>query len=373
MRGFTAAVSLLVTLGAGCDSRTEAFEAVTARMGGFNGVVLQGPGLVLQGPGLVLQGPGLVLQGPGLVLQGPGLVLQGPGLVLQGVEFNGPGLVLQGPGLVLQGPGLVLQGSSFAGTFLRDGVEYTAEGLDFIGAEFELRLTAIVDGVQMVETVILRINDIQASAEQADVFLYDLTYRTQGSEQWLPYCGDSQVAAVPLQHYWDPETGDRIDDPNVVTFGCSNAVLAKCALWGYRPWATAMSCDKDPKKDPPKDKWINKHCSEISLQDHHQACTRMARADYCGDGTSATVNGTSIDIWDKLSPPKQTRFTDWPVEAEWDADGAVCLNFMRHPEFAYPGCFTKKNGDAKTKEKCGSLKNHKSLLLSGFSEEGYEE
>jgi len=342
----------------------------------FNDTVLQGPGLVLQGPGLVLQGPGLVLQGPGLVLQGPGLVLQGPGLVLQGVEINGPGLVLQGPGLVLQGPGLVLQGTSFSGTLVQDGVEHNLQGLDFIGAEFDLRLTAIVDGAEVVEEVILRIDDIRQSDKQADVYLYDLTYRSKTSDQWLPYCGDSAIPAVPLQNYWDPQTGDRIDDPNVVTFACSNAVLAKCTLWGYRPWATATSCDKESKKDPPKDKWKEKHCDEVSLQDHHQACTRMARADYCGDGTAATVDGTMIDIWDKLSPPLQSRFTDWPVEAHWTPDGASCVNFVRHPELGYPACFLKQDKKGKKVKKigkCGDLKKSTAQTFSGFSEEGYQD
>ena len=365
MRGLTAAISLLV-LGSACDERSEAVELVAARQLHLNDTVLQGPGLVLQGPGLVLQGPGLVLQGPGLVLQGPGLVLQG-------IDFQGPGLVLQGPGLVLQGPGLVLQGSSFSGTVLKDGVSYDLSGLDFIGAEFELRLEAIVGGAPVVEEVVLRINDIQASEQHSDVLLYDLTYRSKSSSQWLPYCGDNDVAAVPLQHYWDPATGDRVDAPNVVTFGCSNAVLAKCALWGYRPWASATSCDKDSKNDPPSEKWKAKHCDEISLQDHHQACTRMARADYCGDGHAATVDGTLIDIWDDLAPQLQTPFTDWPVEAEWTAEGASCLNFVRHPEFGYPACFLKKNGKVKKFKKCGTFKNKDSLLVNAFSAEGNDQ
>jgi len=322
----------ILMVGAGCDRRSEAVARVAARQLHLNDTVLQGPGLVLQGSGLVLQGTGLVLQGPGLVLQGTGLVLQGPGLVLQGVEFNGPGLVLQGPGLVLQGPGLVLQGTSFSGVVVKDGVEYQVGGLDFIGAEFELRLTAIVDGVEVVEDLILRIDDIAQSEEQADIYLYDLIYRAKGSEAWLPYCGDREVPAVPLQHYWDHQTGDRVDDPGVVTFGCTNAVLAKCALWGYRPWATATSCD--PKA-------LNS-CTQVALKDHHQACTRMARADYCGDGTPATVDGTLIDIWDRLSPRIQSRYTEWRVEAEWTPDGASCLNDVRHPELGYPDCFVPR-------------------------------
>ena len=357
MRNVSVLVSVLVLVSACAEGSEGASELVSMRGMEVNDVTLQGPGLVLQGPGLVLQGPGLVLQGPGLVLQGPGLVLQGPGLVLQGVSFNGPGLVLQGPGLVLQGPGLVLQGTSFAGTFTRDGVSYEVEGLDFIGAEMDLQLRAVAGGQEMTEDVVLRINNITQSDAQDDVYLYDLTYRAKNSDQWLPYCGDSTVAAVPLQNYWDSTTGDRVDDTKVVTFACQNAALAKCALLGYRPWASATNCEGKNKQQT---------CGQVSLQDHHQACTRMLRADYCGDGTPMTVDGTAIDVFDDLAPQIQTPATDWPVEAEWTPEGASCVNFVRHPELGYPECFMKKNKPMKF-NKCGQFADD-SLIVSAYED-----
>lgn len=36
---------------------------------------------------------------------------------------------------------------------------------------------------------------------------------------------------------------------------------------------------------------------------HVQACTRMAMADYCGDGRSHTMEGTPIAIYDRAKPP----------------------------------------------------------------------
>ena len=72
-----------------------------------------------------------------------------------------------------------------------------------------------------------------------------------------------------------------------------------------------------------------KDCETVSLTDYHQACTRMARADYCGDGTPWTVPGTPIDIFDHLSPQIETQETKWPVEAEWTPDGAYCLDDIR--------------------------------------------
>jgi hypothetical protein len=210
----------------------------------------------------------------------------------------------------------------------------------------------------MTEVVIVRINDIKPSEAYDDVFLYDLTYRTEGSDQWLPYCGTPGVAAVPMANYWDVETGDRVDDANVVTFACADAALAKCALLGYRPWASANDCEGKNKKET---------CGEVSLQDHHQACTRMLRADYCGTGQSRTVNGTAIDVWDDLAPEIQTQFTDWPVEAEWTPEGASCVNFTRHPELGYPECFEDKHGKPLKFNKCGSFADPDSLLANSYS------
>ena len=337
MRALTTAVMSLMVLGSACYSSSDGLEQIEERMGELNDTVLQGPDLVLQGSGLVLQGAALVFQGSGLVFQGGGLVFQG---------------------------------TEFSGTFMQDGVTKQLSGMDFIGAEFDLRFTAMVNGQQVVEDLVLRINDITPSETQDDVLLYDLTYRSKNSATWLPYCGQDNVAAIPLQNAWNPTTGDRIDNPDVVSFACTNAALAKCVLWGYKPWTTAVSCDKDSKKTPPKDQWKAKHCTEISLQDHHQACTRMARADYCGNGQPMTVNGTLIDIWDKLAPPIQTQFTDWQVEAEWNPDGAACVNYARHPELGYPSCFLKKNGKPDLTKKCGKLKNQASLLLNSYSPDG---
>ena len=354
-------VSALGLLGA-CDEADSSGSAgeVSARNLHINSPVLNGPilqGPVLQGPvlqGIILNGPvlqGPVLQGP--VLQGP--VLQGP--VLQGIVLNGP--VLQGP--VLQGP--VLQGTVFTGTVLVNGVPVPASGDDFIGSTWNLRVGQVNDQNQeLVEEYILRIDGIHASEEEADVFLYDIVHRPKAGGAWKPLCFDDNnvaVPAIPMQNYWNLDTGDRIDDANVITFACKNAVLAKCVLWGYRPWATATRCD-DKKKQ--------KGCKQVALKDYHQACTRMARADYCGDGTPRTYEGTAIDLWDRLSPPVETPTTDWAIEAEWNPDGASCLNFQRHDEFSYPACFLKKGKPMKFND-CGTLKKDRALITSTFDKE----
>ena len=65
----------------------------------------------------------------------------------------------------------------------------------------------------------------------------------------------------------------------------------------------------------------------------HDACTHMVRADYGGDGTSATRIGNPIAFCD--------RFDVWPCkeqpyafEAAWRADGAACVARTRVPALA---------------------------------------
>jgi len=97
--------------------------------------------------------------------------------------------------------------------------------------------------------------------------------------------------------------------------GSRTGAAAKCYRWGYRPWANA------------------------ALPDFYAACTRLARADYCGSGKSYTRDGTTVDPWDRLPyaslSPLQVHdfYTDLPFEAGWNKDGAFCLSHQRWLDF----------------------------------------
>lgn len=54
----------------------------------------------------------------------------------------------------------------------------------------------------------------------------------------------------------------------------------------------------------------------------------MVRADYCGDGTSYTQNGTPIDLYDGLILQVDTE-PGWLVDAEWGTAGARCVKLIR--------------------------------------------
>jgi len=163
--------------------------------------------------------------------------------------------------------------------------------------------------------------DMRIDSSQQDpashLWLYAVSYR-DAKDKWQPLCGTSSgqpILALPLPGIYDEDTGNYTPDSQLFTFACTVGALAKCALWGYRPWAQKSEC-------------LDGTCKTQSLQPWHAACTRMVRADYCGDGVAHTRNGTSINVWDNLSLqlPEQT---SWDMEAEWTPSGARCIRHTR--------------------------------------------
>ena len=141
-------------------------------------------------------------------------------------------------------------------------------------------------------------------------------------EQWVadrglwqlacPADADGRHVAIPLAAIWD-EHGDRIESSTLFTFGCTFGVIAKCYRWGYRPWVTGYG----------------------DLTAMHWTCTRLARADYCGNGIPHTRNGTTINVWDTLPAPGPIQrhgllpHVGMVFEAGWNTGGAVCLSHAR--------------------------------------------
>jgi hypothetical protein len=100
------------------------------------------------------------------------------------------------------------------------------------------------------------------------------------------------------------------------------------------------------------------------LADHHQACTRMVRADYCGDGTAHTLNGRAINLYDGLGVQVDT--LNWSFEAEWTPDGARCIVNRRAKDLlaSVPACLRDK-----IFSDCGnpeSFTSGRALLMSEF-------
>ncbi len=159
----------------------------------------------------------------------------------------------------------------------------------------------------------LAIKDVQLDPDDRAQEIYLYTVLHQGNNgQWHNLClpdVKGVAKALPLAGRWN-HTGAHIDDDNI-TFACTNGALAKCVRWGYKPWKTIQG---------------------ESLRDYHQACTRLVRADYCGDGISHTQEGTSIDVYDRLGLQQRTQQSGMTFEAAWDANGAIQLNHTRFPD-----------------------------------------
>ncbi len=158
----------------------------------------------------------------------------------------------------------------------------------------------------------------EPSSEDPTLFWYRIEVWNTVAQEWenpcvaLNHVPDPRALAV--NGVWDA-SGARQDVPGKLTFACENGAITKCIHWGYKPWAS--------------------HAGQ-SLADLHQACTRMARADYCGNGRSHTHEDTTIDMYDRLGLIERATevSADWDpargsFEAAWAPDGATCLAHTR--------------------------------------------
>lgn len=199
---------------------------------------------------------------------------------------------------------LHLEGTALVGRV--GGVE--KRGADLVGATLVQREA---DGA-LFDTTVTQVERDPADAS-GETLLYSLTAVNPSTGAVESFCqADSAGAAqaIPVSGSWD-ETGAHTPSSSVITFGCTRGVIAKCIRWGYKPW---------------------KQVAGRSLQDYHQACTRMARADYCGDGVTHTEEGTEIDAYDDLGIQQRTPLnllSPMLFEAAWSPQGAYCIQKER--------------------------------------------
>jgi hypothetical protein len=226
-----------------------------------------------------------------------------------------------------------LEGSVFHG--LVDTEELS--GMDFQQVRFIANLD---DG----STVTLRIEGVTPGVgAQQDVWSYQVTYRDPATGQWNPICTAADgkaVDAIPLEYRWNygqgvAGGGAKIYDTTSFTFACKGAALAKCVEFGYAPWRSVNG---------------------ESLEGYHQACTRMLRGDFCGDGTPHTVDGNLVNLYDAASVQVDTE--SWLAEAEWTTQGATCFTSNTRA----PAPFQCANG--RQMDACGSSFSPGTLLIS---------
>lgn len=216
------------------------------------------------------------------------------GTALNGVRMNGVrmnGVALSG----LRVNGAQLEASTASGSRLR--------GAALVGAE----LTGEMDDGS---TARVRIDGVRRGAP-SNSELYFYTASLLRGDAWLPVCQDATgraVEAIPLSGTWDPREGvpgggSKRRDGETFTFACRGGALAKCVEGGYHPWKSALH------------------------DDLHQTCTRLIRADYCGNGKPFTADGRPINLYDAHGI--QTDTHAWTFEAEWTTAGARCVTRER--------------------------------------------
>ncbi len=169
-------------------------------------------------------------------------------------------------------------------------------------------------------TVDTRIVDAIPSPFDPDTWHYSVEIQGPNGA-WVPVCSTQRNQAIPVSGVWDAETGEHRESQETFSFACSNAAVAKCYNQWYRPWDQEKSA----------------HAAEL-----HAACTRMARADYCGNGKSATYDGTLVDVWDSegvLGKDTEPQ-TGEAFEAAWTSKGAVCMDHPRWPALATSPCLS---------------------------------
>ncbi len=186
-------------------------------------------------------------------------------------------------------------------------------------------------------------NTMPGHSSNGDVWLYEVEYTTAENpapEDWKNVCGDDAggpIRGIFVDGRWHP---DGSHSPRGYTFSCPRGVIAKCARsWGYKPWKTLVSADHGP----------------VDLQPLHQACTRAARADYCGNGVPHTRDGTLIDMFDGYGFNVREPGMGFTEESAFDGDGARWVRRPRYPTgeagdegWFFPGCERPYEPDSAT-------------------------
>jgi hypothetical protein len=242
-----------------------------------------------------------------------GTSLNGITLPPNGVSLNGinpTGLSASGAPIAISGTGAPLSGSAIVGS------TWTAQVSN--GTSLTIRIDQAVQG----------------TGANADVWSYGMSMHV--GADWQPLCHDASgnpTLVDSVSGTWNvaqgvPGGGSYHPNNSRFTLACRGSSIAKCVELGYKPW--------------------NGYASELA------ACVRALRADYCGDGTPYTVDGTLVNLFDDQGV--RTDAIDWVPEAEWTADGARCISKKKETRFnevlgQKPTCYPRT---LKPEKSCGT-------------------
>ena len=130
-----------------------------------------------------------------------------------------------------------------------------------------------------------------------------------GSRQALCDAGpDGRRQGFPLAGRARSEGAMEPAEPGVFEIVCTSGARGKCVRFGYLPWISA------------------------AMRNIYDACVRMVRADYCGDGAGTTCDGMRIDLDDDRGIQQSDSNPTQEFEAGWTVAGAVCVRHVRVKE-----------------------------------------
>jgi len=221
--------------------------------------------------------------------------------------------------LALAGAAIVCAGTNPAMAQAAANDSEPLRSIEVVGAQFRVTTTAgrvlpqetLVGAVlsyrQGDRTIPVRIDRVAPDAKDAsgEVLLYGFSAQDPATGTWSEMCEpdiEGRRAGFPLQ----------LGGAQGFTLTCTSGAEGKCVRFGYKPWANG------PDGTP--------------LLAYWQACIRMVRADYCGDGEPHTRDGTLIDLYDKLGVQKDEPAEGMEFEAAWAPHGAVCVRRVRLSE-----------------------------------------
>ena len=185
-----------------------------------------------------------------------------------------------------------LEGTSFTGTFAGTLVQFTIK---------EIRKHQnILAGSKKPGPNVLRI-PMQRYRPLPE---YRVVRRLQGqgASDEQPLCRTKNGFALAAPYAWST-SGELLVNSKFFTFACvpdeesrlsvgpkllvGGGVIAKCIDWGYPPWVM------QPYSSQPDNTPVDA-TKDLEAREAHQACVRMATADYCGEGRVNTLDGTPI-------------------------------------------------------------------------------
>jgi hypothetical protein len=226
---------------------------------------------------------------------------------------------------------ILLAALSFGGS--ADAAELRS--IDVVGTHFKVTLSdgRTLDSTELVGAALtvagaggamkIRIDAVEpdpgsgvSAAKPSDVLLH--SFSIQGPDgAWTSLCEagpDGRRQGFPIPGRARADATIWPAEPGVFELTCTGGAQGKCVRFGYRPW--------EPRAGEP---------SAWAL---YNACVRLVRADYSGDGKGATRNGQPIDIYDAVGVQEPGNDPGHDFEAGFSPEGAVCVRHVRVKENA---------------------------------------